>query len=276
MINHKTIYLLLCFILLNRIEAQSNLNLNNWSFFINSESPDNWVTLNPILTTGDSISCEKSLDCVEGDYSAKIRSIYIKSINDMLFPGQLIQFGIPDGNYTKISFAYKFPSIHKDTSLAIISLYKGKISDTNNRIGYAQIVLDTCSQWQYSSTNIYRKSYEMPDTILISFFTGFYSANNWLYIDDISLSQTQNNLNSFDSSTIQVYNNNKILYTGDLLYDRMKIAIYNQTGSKLSSFSIEKHTHYDLSTLKDGNYYYEILREDGRLVHYTGNLFLHN
>jgi hypothetical protein len=194
----------------------------------------------------------------------------------MLFPGQLIQFGIPDGNYTKISFAYKFPSIHKDTSLAFISLYKGKISDTNNRIGYAQIVLDTCTHWQYIDQNIYRKSNEMPDTILISFFTGFYSANNWLYIDDISLSQTQNNLNSFDSSTIQVYNNNKILYTGDLLYDRMKIAIYNQTGSKLSSFSIEKHTHYDLSTLKDGNYYYEILREDGRLVHYTGNLFLHN
>jgi hypothetical protein len=154
----------------------------------------------------------------------------------MLFPGQLIQFGIPDGNYTKISFAYKFPSIHKDTSLAIISLYKGKISDTNNRIGYAQIVLDTCSQWQYSSTNIYRKSYEMPDTILISFFTGFYSANNWLYIDDISLSQTQNNANLFDSSTIEVFNNNKILYTGDLLYDRMKIVIYNQAVSKLSSF----------------------------------------
>ena len=235
--------------------GQSNLNFENWSNKGSYYDLDSWYTGNTFYKLGANTSCHRGMPH-SGSFSLGVSPIF-------LFMDTTPGYAFQQFEYTQraksISLYYKYSSKTFDSSGLELDFFKGNSSDTNNKIGSAQLYFILNNNWSYMSQEIKWKNNEAPDSALIFIFNSFENKSDTLFIDDISISKSTNNTNQslFQNFNIFINSNSQLILENLEINKTYGIKVRDNIGQTVLDLSTcEKKI--DLSELEIGLYTFEV------------------
>lgn len=258
-----TVLFLVC---LNSAFSQTNYGFELWTKQSQYEDPDYWQSSNQLSTSVGSLSCYKTTNSHNGNYSLTVVPFYMQQISKT-FPGYVLQVMPIAKRINSIGLYYKYYNYNSnnDSSYFAVSFYKGRV-DNNHKIGSCITYLKSNAQWMNIKSNIIWKTNETPDTMLIYFSTGIHSTIDSLIIDDIELSEYSANIKLPQLYSTKTYLNsqNELVLDSSLSENFHEVIIRNSIGQTVLNIKTSSRT-IDLKNLEQGTYTFEIIDDTKRV-----------
>ncbi len=265
--------------------AQSlpNNEMEDWSFYLFFDEPDEWYTLNSFIYLLDpgTISVSKSSDSYSGSYAAKLTTHEITD-NNIAVPSiiTLAEFNIniADSSFSfgggyylqenvhKMTGWYKYEGVENDSASILMYNFKNDGSGMDT-IGFGFSYLGNADEWQ--PFEIFMENfvhYVTPDTfnvIITSSKAMDAKAGSVLLIDDISIYTNTGIIDLWSTKKpLKVYPNpatDYITFSSDIRTNDRVLTIYDNFGKTIIKKDFqEQTTKLSLSDLDSGIYTYKL------------------
>ena len=258
-----------------------NPGFENWT---DSTHAVGWNSVNQNLVVTSIASLRRTTDKYSGNYAGKLITKTIALISQTI-PGfanlgnldltnQEVSGGIPcTGTPTKVKGYFKYSPVSGDTMLIAALLYKYNSStQTSEQIGYGMLMSDIAvnSYTNFEFDITYDQPGIVPDTmdiILLSSANETMHDGSTLFIDDISVDITPNNIQEKSDIKFTVTPNpaSDFLYinTKNITSQNSNVVIYNVAGQIVynNSFSTNQ-LKINLSDFQEGVYFVKISGND--------------
>lgn len=184
-------------------------SFENWTT-VTTENPDDWYTLNPLLSVMGAENAIKTTDANTGSFAIEMTTIQLTVGGDTTT--SYLSFGeidlssttpfasAPyDANPTLFSGAYKYSPAGSDQAFLQMIFYQG-----GTQIGADVQTINSSATWQTFSSPLTLLS--QPDSMLFVAFSGS-NPGSVLLLDDLSLSGGDVSLDEFSSMNVSIYPN---------------------------------------------------------------------
>ncbi len=239
-------------------------SFENWSSST-SENPDDWYTLNPLLSDFSAENALKTTDANTGMYAIEMTTIQPFSGGDTiqsflsngvinLFASNPFQAVPYDANPTDLTGAYKYAPTASDQAFLQLAFYSN-----GSVIGFETQTFTATSTYQ--TFNLPITILGTPDSMSLIAYSGD-NPGSVLHLDDLSFTGGNVGLDEFSSMNIDIYPNpatTSLMIKADGNYG---YSIVNLSGKVVMSESnLNGAIELDISVLPSGAYFVNISNE---------------
>ncbi|MEI6574697.1 MAG: T9SS type A sorting domain-containing protein [Bacteroidota bacterium] len=271
-----------------------NNDLEQWNDYV-SEEPQNWMSSNSQTNQGGGLSVSKSIDHVDGSYSARIETQLNNwgSLMGFLILGSMDVNGNLQGTPVsqtpgKFSFYYKyFPSVGDSAQVIGMFSYYNSLQNSQVTLSQALLKLPAAANWTYCEVPFVYSDTITPDTLLIGFISSNLSdssivAGSYLLLDKVEVSMVAGIQNMSESDLGKFLSPNpthdyinlvippearKSDYSIEILDETGRL-IYQKKGHPLNGNNSE---HLDLKNYRPGLYFIRLINS---LNQWSGKVIL--
>lgn len=245
-------------------------SFENWSSEA-TEDPDDWYTLNPLLSPLSLENANKTTDANTGTYAIEMTTIETGPGGDTI--PAFLSFGeislaasVPfqaapyDANPTNLTGAYKYAPSAGDQAFLQLTFLQGGVA-----IGFETQQFNSAATWQTFDLPITIAG--TPDSMSLIAFSGD-NPGSVLHLDDLSFVGGNVGLDEFSSMNIDIYPNpatTSVMIKADGNYN---YSIVNLSGNiVMSQNDLYGAVELDISNLSSGAYFVNISNEHKREAH---------
>lgn len=251
--------------------AVPDFSFESWSS--NSiETPDNWFTLNDILSGMGMQNAVKSTDAAVGTYSIELTTIQDPNSGDTI-PGfisagpiNFMSMGNPfaaipyNASPTLLSCKYQHMPVNSDQGVIQVQFFQA-----GNPIGNAMMPFVTNFTWTNLSVPVTIAG--TPDSMLFIAFSGD-NPGTVLKLDELSLSGGNVGLDEFNSMNLSIYPNpatDKVMVKLEGTFGYELINVYGTIVA--SAFNLNNAIEIDLTQFNSGSYFIRLTNASSTETH---------
>lgn len=243
-------------------------SLENWSS-VSVENPDNWYTLNEIITRiGLSENVQKTTDAATGTYAAEISVLYEPQNQDTI--GGVVSLGpidnigggnpfIPtpyDAMPTQLTGSYKYAPANMDSNAGLLVEFYNSGSIIGSQ--YQPFT----SKSTYTNFTLSINLMSAPDSIIMYAFAGE-NPGSVLHLDDLSFNGGDVGLAEENAFETIVYPNPANEFIHLRADAKTKYKLIDVMGNLLNSGVTESSiSEFDISSLQQGVYFFNLTRDE--------------
>ncbi len=231
-----------------------------------SEGPDSWFSLNPLLAGSGDENVIKTTDAYSGSFAAELTTLfnpmYGDTIPSFISLGPIdINGGFPfspapyEAVPTTFSGAYKYSPVNGDQGYILLQFYKNGVM-----VGQHNEACNATTT--YTTFNTTLSISATPDSLLFVASSGN-NPGSTLILDDLSLSGGNVSIFENDEIEIEMYPNPTSDYLMVNINEKYSVEVYTITGSRiLSRNNLTGWETIDVSEFANGKYLVKVQTKD--------------
>ncbi|MDG1331092.1 MAG: T9SS type A sorting domain-containing protein [Crocinitomicaceae bacterium] len=239
-------------------------SFENWSS-VSTEDPDDWYTLNPILSALAAENAVKTTDANTGTYAIEMTTIQPVPGGDTiqsflsngaidLFSSNPFQAAPYNANPTALTGAYKYAPSSLDQGFIQLTFL-----ENGTPIGFETQAFNSAASWQ--TFNLPITIVGTPDSMSLIAFSGD-NQGSVLHLDDLAFSGGNVSLDEFSSMNVDIYPNPATTSVMIKAEGSYTYSIVNLSGQEVvSQNDANGAIELDISALSSGAYFVEISNE---------------